>query len=147
LLVVDASDPDFREQLYVTKRTLAQIGAGDVPQRILLNKIDRLSLARREAIALELPDATLLSAHDVQDIAQLHATLLEHFERVLVPAGFVVPYACASLLSEMHEQACIVEERFTRRGAIVRLRARPETVRRWRKLVPHAAAKRAAQQA
>ena len=42
LLVLDVSDPACIAQLEVVKETLEEIGAGDQPMRLLLNKVDRL---------------------------------------------------------------------------------------------------------
>ena len=39
--VVDVSAPDFEEQMQVVQRTLEDIGAGDKPQYLVFNKIDR----------------------------------------------------------------------------------------------------------
>ena len=49
--VVDASDPGFERQLAVTAEVLAEIGAGDVPRLLVLNKIDRVGDADAEARA------------------------------------------------------------------------------------------------
>jgi GTP-binding protein HflX len=132
LVVVDGSDPDFREQLYVTRQTLAQIGAGAVASKLVLNKMDRVPAARREALELEFPDAISMSAHDERDVARLHALLQGHFADSLHDASLVVPYTRGALLSEMHAQAQVVAERFTARGTVVRLRAQPERLARWR---------------
>jgi GTP-binding protein HflX len=45
LHVVDASAPTFERHLAVTTEVLAEIGAGDVPQWIVLNQIDRSGMA------------------------------------------------------------------------------------------------------
>ena len=43
LHVVDRSDPLYREQMETTERTLAELGAGNIPEIIIYNKIDRLN--------------------------------------------------------------------------------------------------------
>lgn len=40
LQVVDVSDPHYREQMDVTKQTLADLGAGDIPMITIYNKAD-----------------------------------------------------------------------------------------------------------
>src|SRR5690606_36997482 len=50
LHVVDASDPAFRAQAKVTEQVLAEIGAGDTPTWLVLNKADRLTADQRAAL-------------------------------------------------------------------------------------------------
>jgi GTP-binding protein HflX len=42
LHVVDASNPDFPEQIAQVQSVLAEIGAGDIPQLLIFNKADAL---------------------------------------------------------------------------------------------------------
>lgn len=46
LHVVDAARPDFPEQMAEVQRVLAEIGAGDVPQLLVFNKLDALERSR-----------------------------------------------------------------------------------------------------
>src|SRR5262249_53774562 len=84
--VVDASDPSHEAQLAVTRQVLAEIGADDVPSRLLLNKVDRLDAAQRAALAARHPDAVLLSAHDPRDVAALRQLTIDFFETSMVEA-------------------------------------------------------------
>ncbi len=43
LLVVDAGSPNYLQQIRIVERTLEQIGAGNIPILLVMNKIDRLS--------------------------------------------------------------------------------------------------------
>lgn len=47
LHVVDAASPDFPEQMEQVQRVLAEIGAQDVPQVLVFNKLDALQAERR----------------------------------------------------------------------------------------------------
>lgn len=49
LHVVDASNPEHPEQIEEVQRVLAEIGAADLPQVLVFNKIDRLDPAGRPA--------------------------------------------------------------------------------------------------
>lgn len=57
LHVVDASNPGFHEQMAEVQRVLVEIGAGDVPQLLIFNKLDALDDAHRP-----------LAAQDVMEI-------------------------------------------------------------------------------
>ena len=130
--VVDASDPAFRAQMEVTGSVLEELGAGDAPRLVALNKIDRLSPPEREALAAEHPDAILLSARDPADVAALRARIVEHFERDMVEDELVVPYAQARLVSEVHASCRVLSESHDELGTHVRVRAPSEVLARLR---------------
>ena len=94
LHVVDAADAAFPAQIEVTRAVLDDIGAQG-PRLLLLNKIDRVDAARREALRDEYPDALLLSAKDPEDVARLHDRIRDFFERDMVEAELTIPYAQA----------------------------------------------------
>lgn len=50
LHVVDASNPDFPEQMAEVQRVLAEIGASDVPQVLVFNKLDAVPPEKRPAL-------------------------------------------------------------------------------------------------
>lgn len=123
LHVVDGSDPAFREQHAVTEQVLSELEAGQNPRILVLNKADRLSAEERDALALEFPDAIILSARDPGDVARLHARIVDFFERSFEEAELVVPYAQAGIVHELHENGRVLEERFEEDGTHVRVRA------------------------
>ena len=47
LHVVDASNPNFPEQIAEVQRVLVEIGAADIPQVLVFNKLDAIEAARR----------------------------------------------------------------------------------------------------
>ena len=49
LHVVDAASPDFPEQMEQVQRVLAEIGAQDIPQVLVFNKLDAIAPERRPA--------------------------------------------------------------------------------------------------
>ena len=61
LEVVDAADPEFDEHLRTTAEVLEQLGIDQLPRLVVYNKIDRLPLATRLALARE-PGAVAISA-------------------------------------------------------------------------------------
>jgi GTPase len=133
LHVVDASDPSFREQLAVTREVLTELGAGDAPSILVLNKIDRVAEPDHAALAEEFPDAMLVSARSEDDVRAVHARIVEFFERDADEVELFVPWsrhaaiaaarASARVLAEVHEDD---GTRLTVRGsklAIDRVRA------------------------
>jgi GTPase len=130
LHVVDASDPSWESQLEVTREVLAEIGAGDVAATLVMNKTDlvgKKDLARLEA---RFPDAWFVSAHRPDSVKLIRDRIVAFFEASYEEAELVVPYDRQAVLSEMHDNGRVVEEKWEESGVVVRWRAEPETLAR-----------------
>ncbi len=130
LHVVDASDPAFRSHVTVTEAVLAEVGAGDLPSRLILNKIDRLDADGREALAREFPQAMQISALDPADVAQVHARVVAFFERDMIEGELFVAYADARRIHDIHESCRVLGESHEEGGTRVRVRAPPAVLER-----------------
>ncbi|WP_437282080.1 GTPase HflX [Sorangium sp. So ce375] len=135
LYVADASDPTFRDQLAVTRGVLSEIGASEVPSRLLLNKVDRLSEEDRDALRLEFPEATLLSAKIPADVAALREEIIAFFEQSMVEAELLLPYAKQSLIGEIYENARVLSEEYDDAGGRLSVRAHAAALDRLRSLL------------
>jgi GTP-binding protein HflX len=130
LYVVDASDPTWETQLKVTRSVLEEIGAHEVPSRLLFNKVDRLTPAAEEALRARHPDALLLCAHRPEDVRRLRESILEALEGSLVDTELVIPYASQSRLDEVYEHTSVLSETFDERGRRLRVRGLPGVIAR-----------------
>jgi GTP-binding protein HflX len=135
LHVVDASDPTFRSQYDVTRAVLDEIGATDVPARLVLNKVDRIDAEARAELEAEYPDAVQLSAHDPADVARMHGLLVAFFERGFEELELFVPWSRGAVVGEVHALARVLEETYEDEGVRFRVRARPEDAGRLRALL------------
>ncbi len=81
LHVVDASDPAQNEQIEVTRTLLREIGAGEAPALVILNKIDRVDEVGRAILGRSHPEGILMSAYDPSDVEMLRARIVAFFER------------------------------------------------------------------
>jgi GTPase len=108
LHVIDASDPDWRAQLEVTRSVLAELGATESPTLLILNKADRLDAAARAACAEKLPEAVVMSALRSDDMTALHARIVAFFEREMVNAELFVPYRRQRLMHTIHESCRVI---------------------------------------
>jgi GTP-binding protein HflX len=123
LHIVDAADPAFREQYRVTREVLAEIGAGDNPALLVLNKADKLDAEHRAVLQQEFPEAAVVSARLHGDVQQLHARIVAFFERGMEEAEFVIPFSRQRHVALLHEHGRVLEERYEEDGARVRVRA------------------------
>ncbi|MDB5903177.1 MAG: hypothetical protein JWM26_2055 [Betaproteobacteria bacterium] len=132
LFVVDASDPAYESQLEVSRSVLQEIGADVIPSRLILNKIDRVAEADRDALREKHPDAILVSAKSPQDVAMLRETLIAFFEAAMVEEELVLPYAKQSLLGEVYENARVLSEEYDATGRVLKVRGLPGAIARLR---------------
>ena len=88
LHVVDASNPAHQEQMQEVQRVLHEIGAGDIRQILVFNKLDavapeRQPLQMQDHLELDgtLTDRVFVSAHTGAGIAELRARLAQLAQR------------------------------------------------------------------
>lgn len=132
LYVLDASDPTFRHEYEVTRSVLREIEADQAPSLVLLNKIDRVDEAQREALRAEFPDAIQLSAKDPADVAKLRQTIIEHVAKEMTEAELFVPYKNHGLIASLHEHALVLRETHEEEGTRIVVRAPEELLERLR---------------
>lgn len=132
LHVVDAADPSWESQLEVTREVLAEIGAGEVPSTLVMNKIDLLDPHGLPRLKARFPAAWFVSARNPADISAIRARIIEIFEASYEETELTIPYDKQSLLSEMHDQGRVVDETWEESGVLVKWRAEPEAINRIR---------------
>jgi GTP-binding protein HflX len=142
LHVLDASDPAFRNQFEVTRQVLRELEADDAPSLVLLNKIDKVDPADREALALEFPDALQVSARDPADKKRVHAAIVAFFEKDMIEARFVVPYDRQVMTSRLHEETRVLSEGWEEDGAHLVVRGAPGVIDKLRKELAQGGARR-----
>jgi GTP-binding protein HflX len=132
LHVVDASDPSWESQLEVTQAVLAEIGADEVPSRLVMNKVDQLDTETLQRLRARLKDAWFISAHAPADVASVRQRIVDFFEASYEEAELLVPYSLQRLVSEMYESGKVEEETYGEDGVRIRLRTDAETMGRLR---------------
>jgi GTP-binding protein HflX len=124
LHVVDASEP--RERRFVDMRAvdevLEEIGAGEKPRLLVLNKADLLGQDDRQEVELAHPDAVLVSAREGEGLDRLRERIEAAFEETLAEVRLLVPYSDGSRLHELHEVAGTLERTDREDGVLVRAR-------------------------
>jgi GTP-binding protein HflX len=124
LHVVDAAAPEERRlaDMRAVDAVLAEIGAGDQPRLLVLNKADLLEDDEREEVLLRHPEAVLVSALTGEGLDLLRTGIENAFEETLADVELLVPYADGSRLSELHEVAGRLEREDRSDGVLVRAR-------------------------
>ncbi len=119
--VLDASAPEAQQE--VMKRsvegTLEEIGAGERPRLLVLNKIDLLDDDAREELRFRHPDAVFVSGVSGEGLDELRDRLEHELAHTLRPLDLLVPYADGGSLAELHELAGDVSREDTAEGVRV----------------------------
>src|SRR5271154_1806035 len=101
------------------EQTLEEIGAGDRPRLLVLNKIDLLEQDERDELRLRHPDAVLVSGVTGEGLEQLCTRIEQELHHMLRPLELLVPYADGGSLAELHEVAGEVSREDTPEGVRV----------------------------
>ena len=134
LQIVDAADPVFRAQMQVTRAVLDEIGAGDVPWILVLNKIDKVSPIERQGLLKEFPAALLVSAKDPADIQRVRETIIGAFEADMTEVDLIVPYNAGSVIGEVHK-VHVISESYEGDGVHYRVRGPGSAIERIRAML------------
>lgn len=117
LHVVDAAHPDPAGQVAAVHQILGEIdGVRQIPELLVLNKIDLAEPEARARLRAMFPDALPVSGWTGQGIAQLEAAIAEHLPRPRILVDVVVPYSLGRLVSQVHEEGEIISEDWTELG-------------------------------
>ncbi|MFS4460480.1 GTPase HflX [Bdellovibrio sp. HCB2-146] len=130
LYVVDSSDPTFRSQLEVTKNVLAEVGASSIESFLVLNKVDRLSPEDLASLKAEYPDAIFLSAHNPENVADLRAHLIRHFETAMVERDIFIPYDVQGAIGEIRNKMKVLAENYDNNGLTLKVRGHADDIQR-----------------
>ena len=103
------------------EQTLEEIGAGERPRLLVLNKVDLLDEDARDELRLRHPDAVLVSGVDGGGPRASSASASSASSRTRCAAlELLVPYADGGSLAELHELAGEVSREDTPEGVRVR---------------------------
>src|SRR5690348_9519342 len=104
LHVVDASaaEDEQERQVEAVEEVLHEIGAGELPVTIVLNKIDRVDPLGRRRLTNRFPDALLVSARTGEGLDELKAELARRFGDRWERVRLLIPYGEGARLSELY---------------------------------------------
>jgi GTP-binding protein HflX len=121
--LVDAAQPDPDGQVAAVRAALAEVGAADVPEVLVLNKVDLLDEVSRARLARQLPGAAAISAATGEGIDGLLATVATRLPRPPVDLEVLLPYDRGDLVDRAHREGAVLATEHVAEGTRVRLRA------------------------
>lgn len=91
--------------MHAVDEVLEEIGAGEKPRLLVLNKADLLSEDERHEVAIGQPDAVLVSALAGEGLEELRERIEGAFAETLTEVELLIPYSQGGRLHELHEVA------------------------------------------
>ncbi|HLW95710.1 MAG TPA: GTPase HflX, partial [Solirubrobacteraceae bacterium] len=122
---------DIEAMTRAVEDVLEEIGAGESPRLLVLNKSDLLDdLARARAQGGH-RDAVLVSAQTGDGLELLRERIEASFAAALAPVELLFPYSEGARLAELHELAGELEREDTADGVLVRALLPPRAAARF----------------
>jgi GTP-binding protein HflX len=125
LHVLDASAPDeeLDRMVEAVDDVLGEIGAGELPVELVLNKIDAVDPLARRRLSNRFPDALQISALSGEGLPELRARVADRFAERFELVRLLVPYGDGAKLAELYALGTPIDEREdTEEGVFIRAR-------------------------
>jgi len=120
------------EMAVAVDSVLAEIGAGELPMEVVVNKIDSVDPLGRRRLANRFPDALQVSALTGEGLDDLRARLADRFADRFEAVRLLLPHGEGSKLAELYALGAPIDERIDApEGVLVRARLPRRELRRF----------------
>ena len=122
--VVDASDPEAVRHYETTLEVLNELGAGDKPMIVVLNKVDLVPEERRGALETLLAPhfsgrVVPMSVKEGNGEGDLLNACVEMLESRVRRARFLIPYTRSDLVAAMHSEGKVFSTEYVEEGTLL----------------------------
>ncbi len=121
--MVDASQPDPAGQIDAVRKVLAEVGAADVPELLVLNKVDLVDDLSRARLARQYPGAPQISAVTGEEIDRLLLDIAARLPHPEVCLSALLPFQRGDLLDRAYREGEVLEVEHLGEGTRVVVRA------------------------
>jgi GTPase len=119
LHVVDGSDPDPFGQVSAVREVLNDIGAGDVAEQLVINKIDQADPGMLQSLRTRFPDAVFASARTGEGLDEVRAIVEQRLPTPGAQVTALVPYSRGDLIDRIHREGELLTVEHTGEGTLV----------------------------
>jgi GTPase len=123
--VVDGSDPEPEAQIAAVRGVLAEIGAADVPELVVVNKIDAADPVVLQALRAREPGSISVSAKTGAGLAALRDVIEAALPRLETQVRVVVPYGRGDLVARAHADGEVLHAEHVADGTLLDARVPP----------------------
>lgn len=130
--VVDYSDPNYRDMMATTTKTLADIGITDIPMIVAYNKAD---LRPETTYPENNGDDFIYSAKDPASIDALAQLITKHIFAGYHTVNLLIPFSEARILAELEAHTSIIEKDYTELGTRIKVVLDPIRYNKYQKFI------------
>ena len=123
--VVDGSDAEPEAQIAAVRGVLAEIGAGQVPELVVVNKIDAGNPVVLQALRAREPGSISVSATTGAGLAALRDAIEAALPRLDTQVRVIVPYERGDLLARAHADGEVLRAEHGSDGTLLEARVPP----------------------
>ena len=123
--VVDGSDAEPEAQIAAVRGVLAEIGAGQVPELVVVNKIDAGDPVVLQALRAREPGSISVSATTGAGLAALRDAIEAALPRLDTQVRVIVPYERGDLLARAHADGEVLRAEHGSDGTLLEARVPP----------------------
>ena len=120
LHVADAASPELDEQIDAVRRVLGEIGAGDIPEVLALNKIDEVAGSARARLARRFRGSVAVSALTGEGAEGLLEVLGDAVPHPPFEVTLLVPWGREDVTARLYREAEVLATEADGEGTIVR---------------------------
>jgi GTPase len=120
--IADATSPALDEQVNAVRRVLGEIGAGQIPEVLALNKIDRVAGSARARLAGRFPGSVAVSALTGEGAEELREEISARIPRPPVEVTLLVPFGREDVTARLYREAEVLSKEMDTDGTVVRAR-------------------------
>ena len=120
LHIIDGSHPDPKGQIKAVREVIRDIGAGGIPEIIVINKADIADPEIIQEILREEESAISISVHTGLGMKLLKEMIERTLPTPSTPIAVLIPYSFGNLVSKIHERGEIDEESYHDSGTLIR---------------------------
>jgi GTP-binding protein HflX len=135
LHVVDASSTDAEHQIDAVRAVLDEIGAGHVPELLVLNKSDMASPGDVKGLLTSHPQAIVVSAATGDGVPGLLDAVGSRLRSLAPIVELLVPYERGDVVAALHREGEVLVEVHSDGGSRLRARLPAPTVTRFEEFV------------
>ena len=129
--VVDAADPDPDGQIAAVRDVLNEIGAAEIPEILVFNKIDVTEPAVVQRLLTVYEGSVAVSALTGKHTDNVTAAIVDGLEAVTTTVDLLIPYDRGDLVATLHDVGEVLNEQHAEAGTEITVRLPGPTAERF----------------
>ncbi|MBK5266456.1 MAG: GTPase HflX [Acidimicrobiia bacterium] len=132
LHIVDGSDPGAESQIAAVREVLVEIGAAEIEEQLVFNKIDLADPVAIGRLHRVFPDAAFVSALTGEGVGDLGHTIAKRLADQYEDVKLSIPYDRADVVAAIYRDGTVLSTDHGEEGTVVRARIHTTRMNRFR---------------